>query len=74
MEFSNNETHFCFVCAVTEIFSAMFQRQYVRGEVNFFKNETFIIPTRAKTTDNFDVQEKSNKCGHNVQYYYHFRY
>jgi hypothetical protein len=33
----------------------------------FFKNETFIVPTRAKTTENFDVQDKSNKCLHIVQ-------
>lgn len=37
MEFSNNITHFCFVCIVTEISSATFQRQYVRWEVNFLR-------------------------------------
>ena len=37
MEFSINITHFCFVCAVTEISSATFQRQYVRREVNFLR-------------------------------------
>jgi hypothetical protein len=37
MEFSNKITHFCFVCAVTEISSATFQRQCVRWEVNFLR-------------------------------------
>ena len=73
MEFSNNIKHFCFICAVTEIPCATFQRLYERGST-YFKNELFILPTSATTAGTFDLQDIPNKCGHNVQFYYHFRY
>jgi len=48
MEFSNNITYLCFVCAVPEISSATFQRQYVRGEVNFLRMTHSLSPPGLK--------------------------